>query len=499
MDYNKLLEKARKVYAECVTNAEKRKLESVFPELAESEDIGERLINTIKSSAQLDYYLRKEGFKVKEVIAWLEKQGTPAKLSEEEQNRFAKGVLSSCALSFIDYLDAHKYEGKMCVSNSECEGIENAFHNAMWDRLHRYYCKYIEKQGKQSIKNIPTRETIFAIWDLGNEWKELTNGSISTEHGTQLDYIQKHWQESEYYLREKQANQKTVNQPKFKVGDWITNGVDFTFKVMSIKDGMYYRDDDYFIDIKIANKTFRLWTIKDAKDGDVLATEYFIFIFKNIDNNNGVHYYCHYEIYKHEKDNQFDIALPQSFMGEVGNSNYSPATKEQRELLFSKMKEAGYEWDADKKELKNVEQKTNKYEGYCEGCNNFKGCVTCVDGDQWAHYNEDVNNEDADDEDYGIDGLWHAQTILEKTLGTVDGYETDDGILEHKCAISAVKKLREQKSAKINESNPETLDKAVDLYYFTYGNGKGGFDYLSLDKFRDIVKTFVEDYEQKFC
>ena len=72
------------------------------------------------------------------------------KLSDEETNRFAKGVLTSCALSFINYLDAHKYEGKMCVSNVECEDIENAFHNAMWDRLHRYYCKYIEKQCEKS-------------------------------------------------------------------------------------------------------------------------------------------------------------------------------------------------------------------------------------------------------------------------------------------------------------------------------------------------------------
>lgn len=79
----------------------------------------------------------------------LKKQGNITELSEEEQNRFAKGVLSSCALSFIDYLDAHKYEGKMCVFNGECEDIENAFHNAMWDKLHRYYCKYIEKQSER--------------------------------------------------------------------------------------------------------------------------------------------------------------------------------------------------------------------------------------------------------------------------------------------------------------------------------------------------------------
>ena len=44
---------------------------------------------------------------------------------------------------------------------------------------------------------------------------------------------------------------------------------------------------------------------------------------------------------------------------------------------------------------------------------------------------------------------------------------------------------------------PKALDEAVDLYYFSYGNNKGGFDNLSLEKFRDIVKTFIEDYGNK--
>lgn len=35
--------------------------------------------------------------------------------------------------------------------------------------------------------------------------------------------------------------------------------------------------------------------------------------------------------------------------------------------------------------------------------------------------------------------------ILEKTLGKVEGYQSDDGILEHKSAIATVKKLCEQK------------------------------------------------------
>lgn len=29
----------------------------------------------------------------------------------------------------------------------------------------------------------------------------------------------------------------------------------------------------------------------------------------------------------------------------------------------------------------------------CKGCNNVKGCITCVDGDQWAHYKESVRED----------------------------------------------------------------------------------------------------------
>ena len=44
-------------------------------------------------------------------------------------------------------------------------------------------------------------------------------------------------------------------------------------------------------------------------------------------------------------------------MGTTSSPVY-PATKEQRDTLFAKMKEAGYIWDAEKKELKKIEQKS---------------------------------------------------------------------------------------------------------------------------------------------
>ena len=95
-----------------------------------------------------------------------------------------------------------------------------------WGKSVNKILAWLEKQGEQKpIINVPTREVILAIWDLGNEWKELTNGSISTEYGTQLDYIQKHWHESEYYLRAKQDEQK-VPSVEFKAKDWYVSNID---------------------------------------------------------------------------------------------------------------------------------------------------------------------------------------------------------------------------------------------------------------------------------
>ena len=61
--------------------------------------------------------------------------------------------------------------------------------------------------------------------------------------------------------------------------------------------------------------------------------------------------------------------------------------------------------------------------------------------------------------------------------------------------LAWLEKQGEQKSAD-ETPYPETLEKAINLYYYSYGNGKGEFEHLSLEKFRDIVHTFVSDYGQ---
>lgn len=253
------------------------------------------------------------------------------------------------------------------------------------------FIAWLEKQSKHSILNVPSREVILAIWDLGNEWKELTNGCISTEYSTQLDYIQKHWEESEYYLREKQGekpqgksaleavkekqvdNQNCVKsadkvEPKFKIGDWVVDNYNCVWKIEEILNQFYILEcpegGESCPTINWVDKTFHLWTIQDAKDGDVLSVNWRV----------GANFWERIIIFKkyHSKDVEGLINAP--YVDGYGNTfkngklipcakvpyhltltdNLYPATKEQRDLLFQTMKEAGYEWDADNKELKRV-------------------------------------------------------------------------------------------------------------------------------------------------
>ena len=151
------------------------------------------------------------------------------------------------------------------------------------------------------------------------------------------------------------CNTTDNDEPKFKVGDWIVNGEGKYYQIKSIYnvDGGYYiatdKDgEDNRICFNIANECFHLWTIADAKDGDVLVDVYGnICIFDkcydfdwmsccSLGNNGGFQYFT----VEHENEKTY------------------PATKEQRDLLFEKMAQAGWKWNSEEKELKKIEDKT---------------------------------------------------------------------------------------------------------------------------------------------
>jgi len=138
-----------------------------------------------------------------------------------------------------------------------------------------------------------------------------------------------------------------TQEPKFKVGDWIVFKNDSIYYVNKVFEHTYEliinNGDRPKIPFYIIDKVSRLWTIQDAKDGDVLmANAPFIFN-GNLDGGIGCPgAYC-------AINTLGNFQIPNKPTHWTGH-NTCPATKEQRDLLFQKMHEAGYEWD--EKELK---------------------------------------------------------------------------------------------------------------------------------------------------
>ena len=151
-------------------------------------------------------------------------------------------------------------------------------------------------------------------------------------------------------------------KPKFKVGDFVINGYGFIMKIVGIEDTCYKyivivgSDEERVLDCPFdkMEESCHLWTIQDAKDGDVLASELCdsIILFRGIKDDN-IDFYCDYDFSKIDiPGDRFTINNGQHYGNVEDSKDFHPATKEQRDLLFQKMKDAGWEWNAEKKELK---------------------------------------------------------------------------------------------------------------------------------------------------
>lgn len=136
-------------------------------------------------------------------------------------------------------------------------------------------------------------------------------------------------------------------EPKFHKGDWIAYNHNQNLlpkKIIQITNKHYVFADCSF-EIKTLERDWHIWNIQDAKEGDVLAIDNdTIVIFKDLYNSTTFHSYCHIE------DSRFDFnkdELPDWWNGE----GFKPATKEQSDILFQKMREAGYKWNTETKTL----------------------------------------------------------------------------------------------------------------------------------------------------
>ena len=152
--------------------------------------------------------------------------------------------------------------------------------------------------------------------------------------------------------KQREQNHADKVEPKFKVGDWIILTVDelsATLQIVNVdinKELYWFNDGSY---LPFADEgCLRLWTIKDAKEGDVLSYvtdegDLWIMIYRSL--------YEPYEGHVHYHTLLINDNFTNKGTCYICIDNLRPATKEQRELLFQKLKESGYEWLADKKDL----------------------------------------------------------------------------------------------------------------------------------------------------
>lgn len=158
---------------------------------------------------------------------------------------------------------------------------------------------------------------------------------------------------------EKQGKQNTADkiEPKFHESDWVIDKQGIVHQIANVIKNVTYNTYGYDIVgggyFNDNTEGVRFWTIQDAKSGDVLACENgWTCIFKCLnDNLFSSHCFMDDEGWFCENGGQ-GHTLDERICGEI-----QPATKEQCDTLFQKMKEAGYEWDNEKKELKKIEQK----------------------------------------------------------------------------------------------------------------------------------------------
>lgn len=393
--YDKAFERAKEWFNPEEPDSYTCIVESIFPELKENEDekIRAAIIHFISHTPTVP----KGVINKKTMIAWLEKQGEIDKesyeIAEKEKREFVDDGFIKCYADFQDFKEGKTYWLEYVGNDSynvRSDNLLGKTYHITPCQLYTIFKKqtWLEKQDEQKL--IDKIEPKFKVGDyierkdgLGCHAKIIFVGGnvygcekliYQEDESPFFEFMFKNQDEFQISSDFKQ-NPTDKAKPKFHEGEWITNG-DYTWKIVEVKplDYILQSQNGNIVDdtISYVDEQFHSFNIKDAKDGDVLCTyeccePKIVFILKGTPKKHyALSYYCYYNImYPHfEFDSKKGCLAPK-------DEDVKPATKEQRDLLFQKMKEAGYVWDAERKELKKIDT-------YCQdNCKGFQETGRC--------------------------------------------------------------------------------------------------------------------------
>lgn len=291
--YEEALERAIKIYQgkyapeKAATIAET--LLSIFPELKEGED--ERIKNCIGMclTDASEQRFKDYNTNLRDCLTWLEKQG-----SEK---------------------DIHLTELKAIAYDDAKERMRRAYNE------NRCSCSFISE-----------------IFPSLNLYEKKDNKT--TQGKTALEAI-----------NEKPVDNANKVRPKPCEGDFIKhNKANLVYKVLSVNSGSCYAENIETggrIELFNIEQIFHIWTLYDAKDGEVLVSSVNQpFIYNGKFNSFSVGGY-----YGLDSAGTFVVNSCVQECNWTNNKDIKPADKKQRDLLFQKIQEAGYEWDPENKQL----------------------------------------------------------------------------------------------------------------------------------------------------
>ena len=299
----------------------------IFPDLKESDDekIRKVLIELVKCNEKSGYKLL-NNVPTSSMVAWLEKQGDYHKGFRDGYN---SGIHEEKPLKWTKHDELVRKEAISCL---------------------KHWKNCIPTTWNEDYKNI-------LMW-LENELSVHTEKQSDKSQGkSALEVINEEKNDNQFCVK------STNNvEPKFKVGDWIVNNnTKIVFSIKSYNSGYYTLEDTngntYSPCLPPTKEYYHLWSIEDAKPGDILASKdgNSILIFRHLSLDDDDTFLAYYSI-------TFSPYYNMQEYDEVNwlNNNFVPATKEQRDLLLQKMTEAGYEYDAEKEQLRKMEYYKSK-------------------------------------------------------------------------------------------------------------------------------------------
>lgn len=353
-------------------------LETLIPELKKKIDNRERIKKNCIHFLELQKSHHASTVEIDECIDWL------------------KGLVPPKWLYRLEYKDEtcglwYNGEGKWCFEQGIGSLVGCKTKDLPMDHDERY-----KQDGRDWFSSCSNKEDLLHWYSLDDANDLIKKGFVFTRY-LATEYHE--YENETVFIKDSSLVREEIDifelfgktKPMFKDEDWIIYKDDHTREedvlVVSNPDPngtslytvkgqqKYYLSWNYLKDAK-------LWTLQDAKPGDILKYYSSIFILKE-SHDNFVETYC----VLYEDDG--DFIIDDEF--NIDEGIIKPASREQRDRLFARIKGSGYEWDEKDKKLvnstlKEKEEIDSGFSWMMNGIKNFEailGYIKDKDLQEW--------------------------------------------------------------------------------------------------------------------